>query len=221
MSVHIRCSALGSIMSNAKSGDGLSVVAQTYLNGLAKEFYYGFTEVISGKEFEKGIACEDALINLYNSVFFTRYTKNTERKTNDWLTGEADIVVPGTKIIDVKNAFSLTTFPDTCAEVEATAKKAGYDWQLRGYMMLWGIDLAEIVYGLVSTPEELIKPWYQTELHQVDHIDPARRITRIFIERDRGLEEKIKYKIDLARTHLKNRVMQIEEDHIHNEKVTA
>ncbi len=214
---HIRCSSLSSIMGNAKTGDGLSVAAKTFLNDMAKEFSYDFVEVIPGKEFEKGIACEEPLIDLYNDVFFTNYVKNTERKNNDWLTGEADIVVPSTKIIDMKNAFSLATFPATQEDVLAISNKAGYDWQGRGYMMLWDIDLFEIAYGLVSTPDDLMKPWYQTDLHQVDHIDPARRITRIFIERDKELEEKIKHKVVMAREYLANRVAQISLDHKHDE----
>jgi hypothetical protein len=214
---HIRCSSLAAIMTNPKTGDGLSVGAKTYLNQLAKEFEYSYIEVISGKEFEKGEACEDDLIDLYNDVFFTDYKKNTERKTNQWITGEADIVVPATKIIDMKNAFSLATFPECEEDVIAIAKKSGYDWQGRGYMMLWDIDLFEIAYGLVSTPDDLMKPWYQTDLHQVDHIDPARRITRTFIERDKSLEELIKYKVDLSRNYIQDRLAQIRLDHKHDD----
>jgi len=175
--IRIRCSALGAIMTDPKSGDGLSVGAKTYCNQIAKEHAYDFVTVISGKEFEKGLRCEGPLIDLYNTVFFTNYTKNQVRENNEWLTGEADIVVPREKIVDVKNAFSLDTFPATIDEVDAIAKKAGYDWQGRGYMMLWDIDLFELAYGLVSTPEDLMKPWYQEDLHYVDHIAPQRRIT--------------------------------------------
>lgn len=208
-----RCSSLASIMGDPKSGDGLSQAAKTYLNGMAKEFSYGYRELISGKEFEKGIACEDALIELYNDVFFTQYAKNTERRTNDVITGEPDIIVPATKIIDVKNAFSLATFPDTEEEVIAIAKKSGYDWQGKGYLWLFEIPLFELVYGLVSTPNELMKPWYQEDIHQVDHIDPTRRITRTFYERNKADEEKIIHKTTLANEYLKNRVVQINLDH--------
>src|ERR1700737_549012 len=104
--IKIRASALGEIMTDAKEkGEPLSKGAKTALEMMAKEFVYGFNEVISGKFMEKGIIVEDQSIALYNSVFFTDYKKNTERKTNEWITGECDIFT-GSKIIDIKSAWS-------------------------------------------------------------------------------------------------------------------
>lgn len=221
--IQIRCSRLHEIMGEGKTkaekdSGALNAAARTYLDSLAHEYVYNFREEISGKEFEKGIACESALIGLYNEVFFTSHTKNTERKTIGILTGEPDILVPATKVIDVKNAFSLATFPGTKERVLKIAEKSGYDWQLRGYMRLFDIDLGELAYGVVSTPEELMKPWYQTELHQVDHIDPALRITRIFFERDKGLEDLIDHKLTLANEYVTHVMEQIAEDHLHDEQ---
>jgi len=77
----------------------LSAGAKTYIKKLAKEFVYGFTEQISNKYLDKGIKVENDSIELYNRVFKTKYEKNTERKTNQWLTGECDVFT-GTKIIE-------------------------------------------------------------------------------------------------------------------------
>lgn len=214
--IRIRASSLHEIMGNPKTGDGLSAAAKTYLAGIAKEFSYGFTEVISSKYMDKGIQCEQAAIDLYNMVFFTGHKKNDVRKNNDWLTGECDILVPKKKVIDVKNAWSLATFPATAEEVSAIAKKSGYDWQGHSYMWLEDVDLFELAYCLVSTPEELIR-YEQPELHQVDHIDPTMRVTRIFIERDREVEAKIKHKVELAREFLVGYAAQISIDHKHDE----
>ena len=76
-------------------------------------------------------------------------------------------------------------------------------------------EAAKPVLEIVSTPEELMKPWYQPELHFVDHIEPRMRVTRIFIERDVAIEEKIKHKVELSREYLQNRVAQISLDHKH------
>ena len=214
--IRIRASSLHEIMGNPKSGDGLSIAAKTYLSGMAKEFAYGYTEVISSKYMDKGIQCEDPAIDLYNMVFFTNYTKNKIRKDNQWITGECDILVPARKVIDIKNAWSLATFPATNEEVAAIAKKSGYDWQGHSYMWLEDVDLFELAYCLVSTPEDLIK-YEQQELHFVDHIDPTLRVTRTFIERDKEVEAKIKHKVELAREFLLNYAAQISLDHKHDE----
>jgi len=214
--IHFRASAISELMADGKGSDGLSVGAKTYLNSMAKEFFYGFTEVIDNKYFKKGIQCENIGIELLNDVLFTNYKKNTERKKNDWITGEPDIIIPGKKIIDIKLAWSLATFPATSDEVAATSKKSGYDYQLAAYMWLFDIDEAEIAYCMVTTPEDLRK-YEQPELHEVDHIDTALRVSRCTFKRDKGIEEKMKSKVIAARNYLENYAAQIRLDHIHDE----
>lgn len=207
--IKIRASALGDIMTDPKEkGEILSKGAKTVLEKMAKEFVYGYNEVITGKYMDKGIIVENQSIALYNSVFFTNYEKNTERRTNDWVTGECDIYVPGEKIIDIKSSWSLPTFPATAA----AGVDKGYEWQLRAYMMLWNVDSAEIAYCMVNTPDELIK-YEQEELHFVDHIDEALRVTIVQYERDMTLEDKIKVKVGAARIYLQNVVEQIKKQH--------
>lgn len=234
-----RCSSLGLIMANAQSVDdqyvtdeiaaiqrktkrsddekallqeakdkSLSAGAKTYIESLAKEELYGFKEVITGKYMDKGLIVEDESIQLYNSVFFTDYVKNTERRTNDWITGECDVIVPGVAGIDIKSAWSLATFPATSAAAHDTL----YEWQCRGYMMLWDVPLWEVAYCMVNTPDELIK-YEQESLHYVDHIDEALRVTIIKYERDMDLEAKIIAKVKAARQYFDQITAQIKRDH--------
>lgn len=205
-----RASSLGDIMTDPKGKDEkLSAGAKTVCENLAKQFVYGYDEIITSKYMDKGIQVEDAAIELVNSVFFTDYAKNTERKSNDWITGECDIFAPG-KIIDVKSSWSLQTFPATAA---AGANK-GYEWQGRAYMWLWDVEQFEINYCLVSTPDELIG--YEPEsLHSVDHINPELRVTRITYNRDKSLEEKIKLRVEAAREYVDLMIKQIAEEHNH------
>ena len=206
--IKIRASGLGDIMTDPKEKSQiLSKGAKTVLDKMAKEFVYGFNEVISGKYMDKGIIVEDQSIELYNSVFFTDYTKNTERKTNDWITGECDIFT-GDKIIDIKSSWNLATFPATSEDGE----DKGYEWQLRAYMMLWNVDCADIAYCIVNTPDELIK-YEQEELHFVDHIDENLRVTVVNYVRDLELEEKIKIKVEAAREYLQLKVETINKQH--------
>ena len=210
--IRIRASSLSEIMTDAKEKDEpLSKGAKTFLEKMAKEQVYGFNQVISGKEMDKGIIVEDQAIALYNSVFFTNYTKNTERKNNDWLTGECDIYT-GKKVIDIKAPWSLATFPATKATVMAASKERGYDWQGRAYMMLWEVDEFELAFCMVNTPDELIR-YEQEELHYVDHIDESLRISVAHYERDKALEDKIKWKVEAANKYLVELADRIKEEH--------
>lgn len=202
-----RASSLAEIMTDPKGDETLSVGGKTCVEKLAKQMVYGYEEIVTSKYMEKGILVEDQSIELYNAVFFTNHTKNTERKTNDWITGEADIVKPS-KIIDIKSAWSISTFPATIA----AGKDKGYEWQLRAYMWLWDVDHAEIAYCLVDTPDELIG--YENEqLHAVSHINPELRVTVVPYERNRDLEKKIVTRVEAANAYLDLMVKQIATEH--------
>jgi hypothetical protein len=185
----------------------LSSGAKTYVENIAKQFVYGYDEKVSSKYMEKGILVEDDSIRLYNDVFFTGHIKNAERKTNDWITGEADIVAPD-KIIDIKSSWSLATFPVTADQ----GADKDYEWQLRAYMMLWDVDLAEVAYCLVNTPDDLIG-WEDADLHNVEHINQELRITTVQYFRDKKLEEKIKTKVEAARIYYDAVVKKIALEH--------
>lgn len=185
----------------------LSAGAKTYLDQLAKEFVYGYEATISGKYLEKGLMVEDESIELYNSVFFTSHVKNTERRSNEWIVGECDIATPD-RIIDIKSAWSLDTFPVTAAQ----AKDTSYEWQGRAYMWLWDKPSFEVAWCLVDTPPDLIG--YEDEiLHYVSHINPAMRVTIVRHERDRALEEKIKLKVQAANAYIEAAVRKIAAEH--------
>jgi hypothetical protein len=204
-----RASSLAEIMTDPKvKDDVLSVGAKTACEKLAKQFVYGYDETVTSKYMEKGIQVEDQTIALINQVFFTNYKKNTERKTNQWITGECDILVPGKKIIDAKSSWSLATFPATAKSGEDKT----YEWQGRAYMWLWDVPEFEVIYGLVDTPDELIG--YEDEnLHRVSHIEPDLRITRIAYTRDAALEEKMRVKAEAAQAYINVLIDQIAHEH--------
>ena len=204
----IRASSLAEIMTDPKSKDEtLSIGAKTAITKQAKEFIYGFDEHFSSKYTEKGLMVEDRSIELLNSVMFSNYQKNTERKTNEWLTGEADIVTPD-QIIDIKSSWSLATFPALSSQGEDKT----YEWQLRAYMWLWDLDYSHIAYCLVNTPDHLVG-FEDKKLHQVEHINPELRVTVVKYVRDKALEDKIKFKVDEARKFYDLVVKQISDEH--------
>lgn len=203
-----RASSLADIMTEPKSkSDKLSVGAKTAITKMAKEAVYGYDERITSKPMTKGIQCEDQSIELLNSVLFSSHTKNTERKTNEWITGECDIFT-GSKIIDIKSSWSLATFPALAEDGENKT----YTWQLAAYMWLWNVDSAAIAYCLVSTPEELIG-YEDRHLHIVDHIAPELRVTLLHQERDKTMEARIVEKVEAGREYYRQVIERIANEH--------
>ena len=206
--IKFRASSLSEIMTDPKSKDEvLSVGAKTAITKIAKEIIYGYDEPFSSKYTEKGLRVEDQSIDLLGSVLLKSFVKNTERKTNDWITGEADIVTEDS-IIDIKSSWSLATFPVLAEQ----GKDKGYEMQLRAYMWLWDKPKATIAYCLVSTPEDLTK-WEEQSLHSVDHIIPELRVTLVHYERDRTIEDKIKFKVEAARQYFEEICREIGKQH--------
>lgn len=207
--MQIRCSALHSIMSNARGGsdDKLSVGAKTYVDSLAKQHVYGFISHVDVRQMQKGIAVEPESIKLLNRVLFTSYEKNSERRTNEWLSGTCDIF-SRRKITDVKSSWSLRTFPATVADADNSV----YEWQVRGYMILWDADSADVAHCMVDTPDELIGHEDESE-HKVSHIRPELRVTRVPVEKSLELEDKIKHKVEAAQRHYVEAIEQIYSEH--------
>jgi len=190
----IRCSSLKLAMTEARAKNaGLSESAKKVVEDEIRALYFGVREKISNKFMQKGIDCEQQSIDLLNNVEFRLskpYTKNNERRSNEWITGECDIYDPDTKLIrDIKTSWSLATFPLFATNAD------DYEWQMRGYMMLWDCDEASVDYCLIDTPEHLIG-YEQRELHIVSHIEPEKRVKSFVYHRDLEKEERIKQRCE-------------------------
>jgi len=187
----IRCSSLGKIMGKPrKKGEALSATCKTYLKELVKEELFMYRSSIDSKYLTKGIDVEDTSIDLYNEVHNTLYLKNEERLSNDFITGECDINGEDV-IVDIKSSWSLETFPASPEDIN----NKDYEWQLRGYMWLYEKPKAELAYCMVNTPDELLKPWDNLDIHKVDKWDAFLRLTKISFERDEELEQQIADKV--------------------------
>lgn len=195
----IRCSAIGKLMTEPKTkGEGiLSVGAKTHIRNLVAQEIYGVEFEVSSKEMEKGILVEPEGIALLNRVRGMSLVKNTERKSNAWITGEADLFDPvARRGHDLKCPWSIASFPITTVDCEDKL----YEWQMRGYMWLWDADQWEVNYALISTPPELSK-WEPETMHFVDHIPEHLRLTSWTIKRDAAKEEAMVEKIKAAREY--------------------
>tara|TARA_Y100000385_G_scaffold243838_1_gene261556 strand:- start:287 stop:943 length:657 start_codon:yes stop_codon:yes gene_type:complete len=205
----VRCSSLHKIMTKSRTKGALSETAKSYVHEQVKEVFYGIRTKIEGKFLDKGIRNEDKAIEMVNDVRFMDYRKNKIRKTNEWLTGECDIEGDNT-IIDVKCSWSFDTFPAFNSEAEKMLKKSGYDYQVRGYMMLYNKPEAEVIWCMTSTPDDLLSTWDNKEIHKVDHIEPELRITGAKIKRDKDIEKQMLIQYELANTYFKECLTELE-----------
>jgi hypothetical protein len=180
-----RASQLGKLMTSSRTkGEALGQTAKTYIIEQAKQDFYGYRTQLMNKYVLKGIEQEQDSIDLLNGVRFQNYVKNEQRAENEYLTGCCDIITEDS-IIDIKSSWSLETFPATTFELKDLND---YEWQGRAYMWLYDRPTFELSYVMVSTHPELLSQYDPMDIHEVDHIDPAKRITSITFERDAEIE---------------------------------
>lgn len=209
-----RCSSIGKLMTEpkTKSEGPLSVGAKTYIRELAKQEIFGVDFQISSKAIEKGIEVEGDSIDLLNRVRGLSLTKNTERKSNDFITGECDLFDERAKRgHDIKSSWSIQTFPLLVTDCEDKL----YEWQMRGYMALWDADEWEVNYCLVDTPDRLIG-FEQTELHYVSTMPEHIRVTTWVVKRDLEKEAAIYEKVKAAREYFHAVIQEFDQTHAMN-----
>ena len=200
-----RASQIGKLMTTSRSKtDVLSQTAKSYINQIAKQDFYGYESPIINRYLDKGTNQEFESIQLLNAVRFEDFHKNSVRKTNDFMTGECDIVTVSS-IIDIKTSWSLDTFPELPEDIDSKE----YEWQGRAYMYLYDKPEFELLYCMVSTWDEFLTQYDDKTLHKVDHIDPAKRITSMLFERDMELEQQMIERCQLATEYYLERISKL------------
>ena len=205
----IRCSSLAKIMTEPKKGViGLSETAKSHVEECVLAELYGFRDFQGNKYTKKGIVCEDAAIQFLGEQTDTFYFKHEGRVSNDYLTGECDILTD-TLIRDVKCPWSIGTFP--FFDADAAVKKSGYDWQGRGYMMLYDRPEFKVDYVLMPTPSELIR--YDDDptmlIDAVENVPLNKRINTVTIQRDLEIEKLIIERCKLAQEYALTLISQL------------
>jgi len=208
MELIVRASECAKMMTKSRTkSQPLGETTLTWLKEKAIEAVLGHRKVISNKYMEKGTQVEEQSIELLNQVLFTNYTKHEGRINTDTFTGECDILTKD-HVRDIKSSWSVSTFPFFLEDAVKAVKKSGYDWQVRMYMLLYGVDVAYIDYCLVNTPEDLIG--YELEdLHIVDHLPVTKRVTTVRINREEEKEVEILERYALCNEQFKKFVNEL------------
>lgn len=206
-----RASSIGKLMTEprAKSEGVLSVGARTYIRELAQQEILGVEFSFSSKETEKGIEMEQEGINLLNRVRGLNLVKNTERRSNEHVTGEADLHdAAARRGHDIKCSWSAKTFPAWVMDAEDKL----YEWQVRTYMWLWDADEWEVNFVLLDTPERLIG-FEPLQMHVVGHIPEHMRLTSWVITRDLEKEALIETKVRAAQAYYREVIAEFDQQH--------
>lgn len=105
----------------------------------------------------KGRAVEEESIMMLSRIDNAEYVKNDKRFTNEYLTGEPDIIVSkdgnAVKILDIKSSYDFATLLSNYG----SSLNPLYYAQMQGYMALTGALEAEVDYCLVNMPQEIIE----------------------------------------------------------------
>ncbi len=210
---------LQSLIKKRDAKPTLSDGAKTYCKKWLKETLFGRRKHIETKGMKKGTVGEQGLIDFLNeNKFLINAKKNEEYKENDFLTGTCD-VDHLKRIIDLKNAEDLFTFPMFSEE----NKTSLYEWQGQGYMELWDKDLFELCYVLGNTPEEQINKeldWKMKDKefdtmeeaeafeanirkqHIFDDMEPRLRKKSFFFNRDKDKMKRVKERVAMCQDYI-------------------
>ncbi len=149
----VRASQLGQIMTESRKKGELSQTAKTAVLNQWLMDKYGYEERIYSDAMRKGLELEDDAVRVWSEVAADGIHRvNSEwRQTlgqkvyysNDYVHGTPDIVTPS-HIEDVKCSMNLRTF----FTAELTKD---YEYQLRAYMWLTGVQSARLVYVMMQT----------------------------------------------------------------------
>lgn len=129
-------------------------ISETAKSELVKIFVkevYGREKEIQSKYIMKGLGVEEDSITLLSRIKKIPFFKNTERKSNDFITGEADIVSP--YLMDTKSCWDLHTF----YQAKTKTLDKSYAYQMLGYCELYNFNSGSVCFCLIDTPLPLIE----------------------------------------------------------------
>lgn len=162
-------SSLGDIMTNPRSGRGLSETCKAHLMECWIQETYGREKDIDNKYLRKGLEVEEDSITLYSRARKKFFRKNTEVLSNEYIIGTPDLEdEQEDEIIDIKSSWDIFTF---YANIYKPVNKS-YAWQISAYTTLKKRKSGRLVYCLVNTPAHMIEKEKQQLMWKMGVIDP-------------------------------------------------
>lgn len=166
---------------------------------------------------KKGTDMEGEAVELLSKIDNKDYQLVTNTIENEYLVGRCDIICPN-KIIDTKISWNVNAF----LKSRTSKFDPKYWYQMQGYMELYDVDEAEVVFLLLNTPPELIerekikllnrfmigdidRDKYEIDVENIESaftyssIPLKRRVFRYKIKRERQVFDTVCRKVEKAR----------------------
>lgn len=202
MTFKCRASALGGLMTRLQNKTTLGKTSKKVVLNAVLLDVFDYRREIDAKMINKGLALEDDAIKAISLLKAVKLSKNTERRSNDWFSGECDLLTDDS-IRDTKCSWSIDSFPWTHDDAVQKVKDGGYDWQGQVYMELWGKKVHYVDFVLLPTPHSLLG-YNDDEYEHVDlvnRIPLQKRIRSVKIEYDETLIEQAKERVEMSRDY--------------------
>lgn len=146
----VKASRVKALQRKEKGEDELPSGAKTHLDDVFRSQFWKRRRHLVNKYLDKGLLCEQDILDLVSKADNDFYIKNDEHYENDYIQGSWDNFLK--KVRDTKANYDLKTFD------EADLSNL-YEWQLNGYSFiikekfnLPTYPKAELIYGLVNNP---------------------------------------------------------------------
>lgn len=188
--IKFRCSSLGHLMTEPKlKSETIAATTKTHLVDVFVSHKYGRREEITGKFLDKGNEREEDSITLISRIKKKFYKKNSERLTNNFVTGELDLyfgesVSNADETIDIKTSWSAHTF----FRAQKAELDKMYKWQGHGYMALSGAKKHTVAYCLVNGTESAIQNEKRYLSYQNGMTDAGGNHSKEYTERCKQIE---------------------------------
>ncbi len=166
---------------------------------------------------KKGTDMEGEAVELLSKIDNKNYQLITDNIENEYLLGRCDIICPD-KVIDTKISWNINAF----LKSRTSRVDPKYWYQMQGYMELYNVNEAEIVFLLLNTPPELIerekikllnkfmigeidRDKYELDVENIESaftyssIPLKRRVFRYKLKREPQIFEKVYKKVEKAR----------------------
>lgn len=207
-----RASALGGLMTRLQNKTTLGKTSKKVVLDAVLLDVLGYRRQIDAKQTAKGLALENDAIRAVSLLKAVQMTKNTERRNDDWFSGECDLLAANS-IRDTKCSWSIDSFPWTHDDALQKVKDGGYDWQGQVYMSLWDKPVHYVDFVLLPTPPQCLgygdDPYEHIDL--VESIPLQKRIRTVEIERDDDLIQQARERVEFARDYYNQLYKQIAE----------
>jgi len=194
-----RASGTGAIMPAAAAKTQFTDTCIGKLIEIYNANVYSRTEDFGNKYTEHGLDSEENSITLFSRVKKRMYVKNTERKSNEFVTGEWDLHLVDengvtAETVDIKSSWSKNTFDKSRLKAKLNQD---YYWQGQSYMWLTGAAKHTVAYCLTNASEQTIQDEKRRLAWKMGVIDTTSKINEEYIMKCRQIEINHIYDIKL------------------------